>query len=495
MNRNKGILMGTPIVPLVLGILAVVMIALLISPGQMEAQGAEFYNVQYIAASKTTGKFLGPVSNNNALTDGEVVNITAINESVPSPRPTSDILTLDILVNNSAGVNQYTVSWGLTYEGTSVVFSGDVTLDKDLSTDYSLTASGITLRVADGYNITFRKKGTTDKPLLHFRVDLGGPSISPVEPGDTIAAYGDKTYAKSGGKMNIRISDLAATQQWFIDNSKAKYRWNSGSWNVWDGSQISLPTSLGEHTLNVNATDPYGQFTNWTKAYNVTFFLTEPELQDNLTLSKRTIFISTMEIKSPLKLILRDSDLVFLDSNDKLVVNNGASFSLFNVSVGSLGDPYTIYSEVGADFKINASTINGSDYSLPHTSILDLGSGWIYNTTFNNINNRISINGAGVELLHSRIDLAGTGGIYSDLQHRWSPSQTKIMNNTITGSSTIPLQIMNSSIGDPYDIPYSYYAEDGNEFALYLVNISGLTDPYFKIPYFLDSRDADGEFE
>jgi len=495
MNRNKGILTGAPIVTFVLGILAVVIIALLIAPGQMEAQGAEFYNVQYIAASKTQGQFQGPVSNGNALTDKDVVNITAVNESVPSPRPTSDILTVDILVNNSAGVNQYIVPWGLTYEGASVLFSGDVTLDKDLASDHSFTSSGVSLRVADGYNITFRKKGTTDSPLLFFGVDLGGPSISPVEPGNTVAAYDGRTYAKSGGKINLRVSDMAAQQQWFIDNDKVKFRWDSGSWNDWDGSQITIPSGLGAHDLSVNATDPFGYYTNWAKEYNVTFFLTESKLQDNLTLTGKTVFISTMEIDSPMKLILRDSRLVFLNSNDQLVVNGGAAFSLYNVSVGSLGEPYTIFSEKDCSMRINASTITGSRYSLPDTSILSLESGWIHNTTFNEINNRIAIRGAGVELLHSRIDLKGSGGIYVDLDHGWSTSQTRIMNNTINGTAAIPVQIKNTSVWNPYDVTSAYYADDGNEVAFYLVNTSGLTDPYFKLPYFVDSRHIDGVFE
>jgi len=135
MNRNQGIFVGTSAIPAAIGILALLVIAFLMGPGNVEVSGADFYNVQSASGEKVVGLYKGPIWNGDIVANSDVINITAINESTPSPIPTLDTLVIDIVVNDSADNNEYSHEWGLTYEGVGAEFTGNITLDKDLAQD------------------------------------------------------------------------------------------------------------------------------------------------------------------------------------------------------------------------------------------------------------------------------------------------------------------------------------------------------------------------
>ncbi|MGA1820145.1 MAG: right-handed parallel beta-helix repeat-containing protein [Thermoplasmatota archaeon] len=495
MNRNQGIFVGTSAIPAAIGILALLVIAFLMGPGNVEVSGANFYNVQSASGEKVVGLYKGPIWNGDIVANGDVINITAINQSTPSPVPTFDTLVIDLVVNDSAGANKYTKSWGLTYEGVGAEFTGNITLDKDLTQDTRAETDGIRIRVADGYKVSIKRSNSNNPPLLYFTADTSGPVISPVEPGASIAVHKGVTYAKKGGGMNLQLTDTSNDQAWFIANSKVTYKWDQGTPATWTGSSITIPSTKGVHTLNVSATDKFDQKTTWTKKYNVTDFLTETSISSDRTISGGIVFASTSTIEDDVTVKLSDLEIVFLNSDDKLTVKDGGELSITGSTIRSKGDHYTIISSPGSKFSINNSEMIGAGYADPTSSLLVMNTGDIFNVTFTNVPNRITISSAGVSFMNSSLTFSGMGSIDIDYNHRWGPIPTMLVNLSINGTTRTPIQVKNVSTYLPYDVTTRYYEDDTSGSAMIFLDTTNVTDPYLKLPHFVDARDPSATFD
>jgi hypothetical protein len=488
MNRSKGIFLGSTVIPAAIAILALVFLVFLIGPSDIEVSGAEYYNVQSVTGEKVSGLYQGPISNGDGVTNGDVINITAINSTAPSSIPTDDILVVNIIVNNSLGATRYQTSWSLTYNGTGSEFTGNITVNVGLSQDYELTPDGIKLRVEDGYNITLRKYNTNDAPLLHFKVDFNGPSISAVEPRTEVATYEDVFYAKSGGNISLAIDDLSTDQQWMIDQSKISYHWDASTPTVWEGSNISIPLPHGIHTLNVSASDKFGQSTTWLKDYNVSDFLTDPAFSTHEFFSDGLLFISRTDILRDASLTLHNVTLVFINNDDDLKVREGGTLLITNSTITSTGDSFTISSREGGDMKIINTEVYGSDLASSDSSIFSLMTGDLINVTMHEISNRVSILSQDVTLSDSIIELDGSASVYVDMNHTWSKDPAILMNLTIGGTSATPIQITNVSVWTPYDVDTRYYLDGTSGVSRIYLDTSNIINPYLRLPYFLDSR-------
>ncbi len=494
MNRNKGIFVGSSVIPAAIGILALVFIAFIMGPGDVEVSGADFYNVQSVAGEKVVGSFQGMFSDGDVVTDDDVVNITAINMSAPSTILTEDMLVIDIIVNNSAGTIKYWTSWGLNYNGTGAEFTGNITIDEDLSQNFQSSSDGIHIKAEDGDMVTLRKNNTGDAPLLYFMVDTGGPAISPVEPGASVATYSGVTYAKSSGMLNLTLTDISSDHQWLVDNDKVTFSWDAGTPATWDGTAITIPSSFGNHSLNVTATDKFDLSTTFLKTYNVTNFLSDASIAGNLTITTGPVLISTTEVVDGVTLSIRHSEVVFLGYGDGLTVKTGGKIVIENCTIKSKGEHYTITSEKGSELMISETDIFGPDLTPADSSIMSLRSGEIFNVTFHEITNKISILSQGVEISHSHMELDGSGSIDIDMKHTWDNTSTSLMNMTINGTAWTPIQISNVSTWTPYDVTNRYYQDDEDGLAYIYIDTTNMSNPYLKLPYFLDSRSALGIF-
>ncbi|MBN1390990.1 MAG: right-handed parallel beta-helix repeat-containing protein [Candidatus Thermoplasmatota archaeon] len=495
MNRDHEIFIGTSIIPATLGVLALLVLAFLMGSDNIDVSGAEFYNVQSVSGEKVVGLYKGVIWSGDIIANGDVINITAINASTPSPIPTGDLLVIDLIVNNSAGVTQYRTNWGLTYNGAGAEFTGNITLDKDQKEDTVPMPDGISIRVEDGFRLTLRKNNTNDAPLLYLTIDTSGPTISPVEPGSSIAVYSDTTYAKKGGGLNLQISDVSEDQTWFISNSKVTYWWDMGSQSTWTGSGITIPGTTGNHTLHANATDKFGHWTAWSKTYFVTDFLTDTTITSNTTIDSGVVFVSDTTVPEGISLSLTDTEVIFLNWDDGLIVNEGGSLSITGSVITSLGDHYSIITHPGSELTMNNSEIIGAGFALDTSSSLVLGSGNIENVTFTDIPNRITICSPGVTITHSNISFTGTGSLFIDYEHRWGPEPTNLFNLSIEGQVNRPVQIRNISTYVPYDMTTRYYEDDTSGNAYIYLDTTDVVNPYLKLPNFVDSRDPHAVFD
>ncbi|MBN1539041.1 MAG: right-handed parallel beta-helix repeat-containing protein, partial [Candidatus Thermoplasmatota archaeon] len=494
MNGDRGTFVGTSIIPAALGVLALLVLAFLMDSGDLEVQGANFYNVQSVSGEKVVGLYKGPVWSGDIVAHGDVINITAVNESMPTS-PTNDWLFLDIIVNNSAGATQYWTEWGMSYNGSGSEFTGNITLDKNLAQDTQLQTDGIRLRVENGFKVTLRKSSTQNAPLLYLIVDASGPVISPIEPGSSVAVYGGETYAKKGGSLGLQISDISVNQTWLISNNKVDYSWDHATPLIWNGGAITIPGTKGFHTLTVNATDKFNEKTTWRKTYNVTDFFTDTAIAENTTINSGVVFVSGSSIPEGVALTLAGSEMIFLDEYDTLTVNRGGSLSVTGSVIKSMGDHYTILSHSGSNLSINNSELIGAVYAPEGSSILVLGSGRIENVTFTDIPNRISIISPGVTISDSDLSFTESGTLYLDFDHRWGPKPTTLVNLSIEGNVNIPIQIRNVSTYLPYDLTTRYYEGDTSGRAFIFLDTTDIVAPYLKLPHFVDSRSTSEVFD
>ncbi|MFW3145519.1 MAG: right-handed parallel beta-helix repeat-containing protein [Thermoplasmatota archaeon] len=497
MKKKMGILNGKGIIPAAGALLVLVLISLLISQTNMEADAAEFYNVTDLSAEMVQGSATGTVTNGQTLTHGDVLFVAALNET--GPNLTTDFLVIDIIVNNSQGIEEYIVFWSLHFNGTGNNFTGNLSLDKDLSSDSSVDGENITLRIADGYNISFRKHHTANEPLLHFNVDTIGPSITPVEPNEWFTVYKGNNYASRTGKLNLTITDTdkLVDQSWLVDNNKVTYRWDMGTNITWDGNAFALPQTEGPHSLNVVAVDRLGYETNFSKRYSITTFLTSgTTITTSESYASKMLFVSDLKIGTGGSLSIFKCDVIFLNSGSKLTAQKGGTVSLLNSSFMSKGDLFHVETNQGSTFTMTNCQVFVPQVIPINSDLFELNTGTLTNVTVWDLSNRITIRSGGVTLQKSKIDMEPTGSLYIDTNHTWEKEQIKVTDTQINGTSANPIIIRNGSVWQPYDVTGNvYYHDIGTIETTLFWNTTNITAPYVKIPHFIDSRSNQASFK
>ncbi|MGA1793694.1 MAG: right-handed parallel beta-helix repeat-containing protein [Thermoplasmatota archaeon] len=87
------------------------------------------------------------------------------------------------------------------------------------------------------------------------------------------------------------------------------------------------------------------------------------------------------------------------------------------------------------------------------------------------------------------------GSIDIDYDHRWGPAPTRLVNLSINGTVRVPIQVKNVSTYLPYDVTTRYYEEDTSGTAMIYMDTTNVTNPYLKLPHFIDSRDPSATFD
>ncbi len=503
MLKKNGIFGASVIIPIAVGLLFILALAIMDNTSDMKADATEFYEFKDLDVEKTTGSFLGTITNGTFVTVGDVINITAENESTPSDA--DDVLIIDINVTDENGNAAYGVPFSLKYSGTDEEFYGDITIRNDLTSNFTGTGSDIALNLSDGYTVNIRKHGT-DMTFLHFDVDAAIPDIISIEPSDSISQFRGTRYATPSATINIGYSDTdtGATSTWAATNSKVKYTWDTGSEQTWDGTDFAVPASVGDHILNINATDRFDQYGNHSFTYMVSTTITDTTIDSPVGYVNTTVLSPSITILEGGSLDLVNSLFILLDAGDTLTVEDGGYLNITGPDNSSAGNQSIVSSSTG----MTIVTEPGSQMYIFDTEILDaptstsaatmeLFEGEIQASEIQGSNDVIRIMSVGVTVNNTIImGVDSDNGIFVDIDHRWGETATMITNVTLDGTFDTPILILNNSVWKPFDVDRFYYLDEGNTTLRFTAPTAddGISDPYLIMPFYLDSRSTEAIF-
>ena len=498
MSKKEKLTKGSATLPALGGFFLLVVLVIMIAPSSMNAYG--IYDEAIDASGEVvSGSSPGVLNAGEFASCGDVINITATSLS---PGSSSDRLVLDIHVLDESSTEVYSVTWGLNYTGTDDYYSGNITLDKTLSSNYQFNDDGyvgISLNVKDGYNVTLRNHTTENNILYHFLVDCDPPELSlDVNDWET-SSYRDDYFAKPGGQINISISDTSSDEAWFRTTPHTQYTWNGDTWTNWTGISFEFPAEMGEKTLVVNATDEFGHNLSWNRTYIISEFLeNETIIGSSKSYSNKTIVAKDINIISGGKLSFYNCTIVFDGEDRQLNVFQSGKLSITGPKNGSKSyvlsdDRYTIIAQKESDLLVNNTYMDA--YSNPdYPSTFDISEGRIENVHIDNLIEKIKLGGNSPKMISCLLDLASpNAGIKVDKDHYWDENPVRIIDTVFNGTSMVPISIDETSIYGPYESETVYYADEDSIYN-FTINHDTMTSPYVKIPYFVDSRSEDSEF-
>ena len=503
MLKKNGIFGASVIVPIAVGLLFILALAIMDNTSDIKVDAAKFYEFKDLDVEKTAGPFLGTITNGTFVTLQDVINITAENESTPTNA--DDLLVIDINVTDENGDPAYNVPFSLKYGGTDKVFYGDITIRNDLTPDYFNTSNGIDLNISDGYTVNIKKHGT-DMTFLHFDIDADIPHITPIEPSSSISQFRSVRYATTSATVNIGYSDTdtGATSTWAATNSTVKYTWDTGSEQTWDGTDFAVPVSLGQHTLRINATDRFDQYGNYSFIYHVSTTITDTIIDSPVSYVNTTVLSPSITIVDGGSLDLNNSLFILLNAGDLLTVEKGGYLNITGPGNSNAGNQSFVSSSTG----MTIVTKPGSHMYIFDTGILDastsmsiatmeLSEGEIQASEVQGSNDIIWIRSIGVTVNDTTIiGVDSDNGIVVDIDHRWDATPTMITNVTLNGTFDTPILILNNSVWKPFDVDRFYYLDEGNTSLEFITPTTddGYSDPYLIMPYYLDSRSVESIF-
>lgn len=497
MSKKMGFSKGSKLIPIATGLLLLLLVSLILSRNPMEVRAAELYDVQGLTAEKIAQPVNITLTNGTAITDMDVIHVTA--DIASPPNSTDDVLVLTILVNESNGSPRMNIKWNLAYTGSGTTYQGNITINETLQTGHSSDGENLSIKGYDGDNISIKRYLTSDPPLIFLTVDVDGPSVTPVEPSSAFVTYQDTNYVKTGSTLNFTFSDFdpLTTYDWLITNNKITYQWTGGTGGTYNGTPLSIPQGQGAHEITVNVTDRFDQKTSWSKNYTIAEFLNSVQAVNTTlpTFSSQTIFIGDQMIEAEGSVRLSSCEIVFLEDGDNLHVMNEGSLIITGSDIYSTGGLFTISSQSGATLTIRDTEITVPSSVPSHSSTLKINSGTLDNITVNNLTNRIWIGKGRVDLKNSNIDVDDDGSIYVDTSHKWEADGINILGTTINGTSNNPIRINNTAVWKPYDLDEMYYSDIREVGSSFKFNTTGLTDPFIWIPHFLHSESALDHFD
>ncbi len=495
MSIKKGFFSVPIFLPIAVGILLLGAVLLLSERDDVEVDAARFYEVKDISAQKTSGLYLGPVTNDTSVTINDIINITAVNESIPTL--SEDKLIIDLNLTDSNGHIAFNTTIELSYSGSNSDFYGNITFKKNLGQNFKVVSGGIELDVADGSTV-YIKNHLTGMTYLRLNVDNMAPLIETIEDPSMIYVADGKAYATNSSSIELDFSDndTLSTRAWAIANQKVNYTWDSGAEQNWGGSAIPIPSDIKKHDLKVDATDRFNQ----KKTYIFSYFVTETlsgSLNESMTYENQTVLSGPLRIVAGGSLDLINSTFILMDSGDDVIVEEGGYLNITGPKDASSGnqsvfkcssDGMSIVTLPGSHLLIEDTLILDSDTSSKKATI-QLFEGTMERCHIEGPNVGIWIRSHDITIKDSVINgLDASNGIFVDADHTWSVDPIEISNVTFEGTFDVPLRIANNSIWKPIDVPRAYYLENQNiSFSFTMVD-SSYVDPYLYFPHFFDSR-------
>ena len=497
---QKNVFFGTPVtIPIAVGLILLAGILLMGDRDDTDARAAEFYEVKGLSMEKTSGLYQGTITNGTFVTVGDIINITAENESEPTSG--SDVLVIDLNVTSDLGKNVYKVSLPMVYSGSGKDFWADLGIRNNLTSNSVNTSNGIDINISDGYRVDVMKHGENIS-FLHFFVDAAPPVIAPLEPSSSISHYMGRAYATTSATINIfyHDTDPAATPAWAASNGKVKYRWDSSSEQTWDGTDFAVPTSIGTHILRINATDRFGNHKNHTFSYTTSTTFKDQTVNTSVGYVNKTVLLSNIRIARGGSLDLLNCTSLFLEDGDSIVVEDGGYLNITGPSnvtlpagsvVSTSGTGFTIFSLPGAHLSIAHSAILQSGTSSV-SSALELWSGELNHTLVSGDGTLIWVRSIGALVNDTVITGTDDGiGLKVDVNHTYASDSTKLHNIYMNGTFDDAVRILNNSVWTPFDVDGNeiYYLDEGVHVINFVSpNSSIYSDPYLYFPHFLDSR-------
>jgi hypothetical protein len=274
MFGNRKLAKGTAILPALAGLAVLMLVAVLFGPSGSIA-GAEFYDITAVDGNVEKGYYEGALEKGYFAAPGDLINITAANQTDGS---VGDRIVVDVIVLDSEDDEVYRVSWALNYSGDSNIFSGYITMEVDMTSNFTYVTSGdigIKLNVSDGYNITINKHISPYDLFYYFHVDAAGPEYKITNPANDVVSAGGVYYAKPDTEIQLEVmdNDILADDIWFMTEPNTNYTLDGISYTNWTGENITLPTQKGSYHLTVNATDRFGHYIVRSWEYVISEFL------------------------------------------------------------------------------------------------------------------------------------------------------------------------------------------------------------------------------
>jgi rubrerythrin len=499
MSVKKGFFSVPIFLPVAVGILLLGAVLLLTDNGDVDVEAAKYYNIQEISAERTSGYYLGTVTNTTAVTLDDVINITAVNQSDPDP---DDVLVISLNLTDGNGEVDFNTTLDLTYSGSNRDFYGDIILKDDIGAPLKRVSGGIQLNVSDGHTIRIKNYQTGVTHLM-LKVDNAAPVMEPIEESTSVYRDGDKAYATNSATINLSLTDddPLTTAAWAVTNQKVNYTWDSGIEQNWDGNPFSIPSTAGPHTLEVSSTDRFNQSVNVTFSYTVSNPLSG-SISNSRSFENETVLGNSIRIVNGGSLDLMNSTLVIMGTGDEIVVDDGGYFNTTglgtttdeNVSrIISSSDGMSITALPGSNLHLDDTIIVDSK-STSKKSTIQLWEGTIENSRIYTSNVGVWIRSQDVSVRDTNIiGDDGRYGIFVDVNHTYSDDLVELSGLEIDGGFDAGLRVANNSIWKPFDVDDAYYLENTNvSFTIPMVDNS-YANPYLYFPHFLDSRSPEAK--
>jgi hypothetical protein len=494
MSVKKGFFSVPIFLPVAVGILLLGAVLLLGDHGEVEVEAAKFYEVEGISAEKTSGPYLGSVTNETAVTVNDIINITAVNESIPTA--STDKLSVDLNVTDGNDDIAFNTTLELAYSGSGRDFYADISLNSTTS-DFRTIPGGIMLKVDEGYTIRI-KKHNRDITYLKITVDNAAPVIEPVEDPSGIFRKGGTAYATTSASLDIGFEDTdpLSTKSWAVANQKINYTWDSGTEVNWDGLPISIPSSTGTHEIEISATDRFGKSENNTFTYQVTQTLSGT-ISTPTTYENKTVLSQSLRVVSGGSLDLMNSTFIIMGSGDELLVDDGGYLNISgpeDVNAGNRSiltcssDGMSVKALPGSNFQMENTEVIDANISVTVATV-ELWEGTIENSHIRGPNNAVWIRSHDITVKNCILTGVDSGnGIHIDVNHSWSDDAIEISNISFQGTFDVPIRVANNSIWKPYDVATVYYLENSNLSFEFTMVDSSYVNPYLYLPHFFDSR-------
>jgi len=453
--------------------------------------------------------------NGSYVGDGTVVNITATYSLSTTPTK-GDKVDINIEVDHPSG-GSLLQTIALNYTGTGTDFSGNITVDSSLSSDFDWVTSGdigIKVKVEEGSNITVRNASDNALVLYYFLADVEGPSLSINPTTDSNHTHFEGyDYCDGSAQFNLTISDSSTSLSWFRSGSNTTYRWDGGAWKNWSGSAIPNPGTSGMHELEVKAKDRFDQETSDSVTYNVATFIIDTVIDSERTpFREDLIFISNVTIDEEGKLTLDNTTVVFTGHGSYLKVKTGGELEVYGMTPGappvylsrftSVSRDYTIISERGSVVSFTHTKFQGENTTGSEEPVLNLSAGTLDKCRFEDIRQPLMITGGDVEITGSKLEFDSVkDAVKVDLDHRIGPETVVLNEVDITGTYRTGIDIQEASVWTPNDLAGKniYYGEGGNFNYIFNISSQGYSYPYegvyLKVPNFVNSQDGGSSFK
>ncbi|MDG6225138.1 MAG: right-handed parallel beta-helix repeat-containing protein [Candidatus Thermoplasmatota archaeon] len=506
MKREEYFSFGAAVVTVSIAFMAMILILALMPNSGTDAAPDVYKRAVDLEMEKIFGPYKGSISNSTFVGDGDVIELLVYNES--SPLVTTDRLAVDIEARDEDDSLAFRFTLELNYSGSGKGFTGNITINSTLS-NFSYISSGnvgAEIGARDNYVVTVLRLEPSVQSLGNFKVDADGPSIGFSLNPSNVRELDGEIYFKPSTTFQLTVEDTDpdADGAYFKTGSNTRYRWNSSTWNNWQGNAITTPSTHGDHLLEIVAIDRFNQTTAVSKTFHSAHFLSDLDIDSHVSYVNTSVFISNTRILTGGTFDLYNCTLSFSGDSQTLIVEKGGSFLMDgpgNASsisiISSVGVDYEIISQRGSSLYIRNTTIRCGMNTLSHS--LTLNTGMLDSVEIVDLKNYFQIRSQGVAIMDSNMTQASSGGgLMIDLNHTWSTNPVLINGLVSEGSGDTPLLIRNASVWTDHLNGTVYYAGDSNssyQFALDRTSWAPSTNPYIKVPYFIDSRSSNARLK